>query len=232
MSPYKHIFFDLDRTLWDMESNSRQTLMELLHKYDLQGRGVADLETFIERYNVINHQLWSDYSANKLDKESLRYGRFRKSFALYGIHDEDLAIDFGNDYVAQGPLKSNLIPHTIEVLEHLEPNYELHIITNGFEEAQHVKIERSGLKKYFKEIITSERAGWKKPDTRIFDFSLKAAGATPQNSIMIGDSLEADVVGAREAGWAHIYFNPNQEPHQEDVMHEIQSLKELTNFFK
>lgn len=227
MSAYKHIFFDLDKTLWDIDRNSEETLLELSEKYDIVNRGVSSVTEFIKQYRIINEQFWLDYMNNKVDKTTLRYGRFRKAFNLYGIEDDELFTAFGNDYTSIAPLKKNLLPHTIELLDYLLPKYELHIITNGFEEVQTIKLEHSKLKPYFKEIITSEKAGYKKPDSRIFTFSMSLTGATTANSIMIGDNLEADIIGARGAGIDQVYFNPERALHGEEITFEIMHLKEL-----
>lgn len=228
--PYEHIFFDLDRTLWDFETNSYETLVELVEKYNLAEKGITVVDEFIESYYKINNKLWDDYRDGVIDKETLRYQRFRQAFSGYAIHDEELTVNFGNDYVYLSPLKTNLLPHTKEILDYLSSKYELHIITNGFEEVQHVKMKNSGIDHYFSEIITSERAGFKKPDKRIFDFSMSITRAIPDNSIMIGDNLEADIIGAKNAGIHQVFFNNQGQLHNEDVTYEIKELKELSNF--
>lgn len=227
MSPYKHIFFDLDRTLWDMDGNSYATLCELANKHKIIERGVSSVEEFIERYKVINHEMWEAYSLNKIDKETLRSDRFKRAFLIFNIEDEQFCEAFANDYVTCGPLKNNLLPHAIEILDYLHSKYQLHIITNGFEEVQQVKIEKSDLGKYFKNIITSEKAGFKKPAKEIFQYSMEVAEATVSNSLMIGDSLEADILGAIRTGMAQVFFNPEKIRHDVEVTHEISSLKEL-----
>lgn len=227
MYPYKHIFFDLDRTIWDMDGNSYLTLCELAKKHNVIQMGVNTIDEFIDRYKIINNELWSEYSLNKIDKETLRTERFRRAFGTFNIKDDHFCEIFANDYITCGPLKNNLLPHAIEVLDYLYSKYQLHIITNGFSEVQEVKIEKSDLGKYFRNIITSEEAGYKKPDPNIFHFSIKKAGAIPENSIMIGDSLEADILGAKAIGMAQVFFNPDKQKHDVKVTHEIGSLKEL-----
>ncbi len=227
---YQHIFFDLDRTLWDFETNSNETLIELAQKYNLIERGIDSIENFIQEYLIINDALWVQYGKSLITKETLRFDRFHKTFLKYNIDDKKLVENIGNDYVAQSPYKTNLFPHTHEVLDYLSKKYTLHIITNGFEEVQHIKIKNCGIENYFSEIITSERAGYKKPDTRIFKFSLDVANATISNSLMVGDNLEADIIGAKEAGIHQVYFNPNEEKHSEKITYEIKSLKQLLDF--
>ncbi len=227
---YTNIFFDLDRTLWDFETNSHQTLSELLQKYKLLEKGVESENDFIAEYLVINEQLWDEYRKGTIDKNTLRYDRFYKALLKFKIDDKELSQSIGNDYVSISPLKTALFPYTIEVLNYLNDKYNLHIITNGFEEVQHVKIKNCGIEKYFDQIITSERAGYKKPDIRIFEYSLETVNGNANNSLMIGDSLEADIVGARNAGIHQVYFNPTKETHSEKTTFEISSLKELLNF--
>ncbi|MBN8694971.1 MAG: YjjG family noncanonical pyrimidine nucleotidase [Bacteroidetes bacterium] len=224
---YQHIFFDLDRTLWDFETNSHETLIELIDKYKLVEKGISSPTTFIKEYYAINDVLWEEYRQGKIDKELLRFERFKRALDKYEIVDRKLVEDFGNDYVYLSPLKTNLLPHTEEILDYLRSKYILHIITNGFEEVQHIKLKNSGIDHYFSEIITSERAGYKKPDKRIFDFSVSLADTQVEKSIMIGDSLDADILGAKNAGMHQIFFNPNEEDHSEEITHEISSLKEL-----
>jgi putative hydrolase of the HAD superfamily len=229
MPEYKHVFFDLDRTLWDMDGNSYQTICELAEKYKLTERGISSIDEFICKYKVINDQLWTDYSMDLVDKETLRSERFKRAFRIFGIEDEQLSEKFGVDYVAHSPLKIKLMPHSLDVLEYLSSKYQLHIITNGFDEVQHLKIEKSNLKKYFKRIITSDMACCKKPGRAIFEYSLNMAEADLAHSIMIGDSLEADIIGARNYGMDQIFYNPEKREHQEKVTYEICSLQELKN---
>jgi putative hydrolase of the HAD superfamily len=228
--PYEHIFFDLDRTLWDFDTNAHETLSELAHKYKLVERGVDSIPQFIEAYIEINEQMWEQYRKGVIDKHTLRYGRFHHTLSTFKIEDNLLSENLGNDYIAISPLKTNMFPHTIDVLNYLYKKYTLHIITNGFEEVQHIKIKNCGIKHYFNQVITSEQAGFKKPDIRVFQYSLHAVNANVTNSLMIGDSLEADIVGARNAGMHQVYFNVDGEQHQEDVTYEIKSLKELMSF--
>lgn len=224
---YEHIFFDLDSTLWDLDKNSHETITDLASVHKLSERGVDSINDFIAVYKVINEELWDKYRKGMVDRETLRYERFRRALSNYGIHDPALTISFGNDFSANAPLKTHLFENTIEVLEYLSGKYQLHIITNGFEETQHIKMKSCGITKYFSEIITSEKAGCLKPDPRMFEYSLNLTKANSGNSIMIGDSLEVDIVGAREMGMRQIYFNPEAKAHSELVTHEIRELKEL-----
>ena len=230
MKDYKHIFFDLDQTLWDFETNSRETLLELAHKYKLSEKGIDSIDEFIAHYIHINKRMWDEYGKGLIDKNTLRYDRFHEALSKYEITDRAFSKNIANDYIANSPLKTNMFPHSIEVLKYLSEKYYLHIITNGFEEVQHIKINNCGIKHYFDQIITSERAGFKKPDIRIFQYSMNVVDASAPTSLMIGDSLEADIIGARGAGLHQVYFNPAGNKHEEDITYEIKSLRELIDF--
>ncbi|HEV7231710.1 MAG TPA: YjjG family noncanonical pyrimidine nucleotidase [Bacteroidia bacterium] len=232
MKTYSHIFFDLDHTLWDLERNASETIHELLEAYDLTAKINAPTPGFIKEYNKINDELWELYRLGKIDRITLRFERFRRVFRYFGIEDEQLAHDFGNAFVKESPLKPHLIPGAREVLDYLSSRYTLHIITNGFAEAQEVKIRTAGIGHYFRHIINSEMAGYNKPDARIFEFSLKLAGAAPEESIMIGDHLEADIIGAKLAGIDQIYYNPLAKQHAEEITYEVRHLEELKQILK
>lgn len=227
MKDYKHIFFDLDQTLWDFETNSREALLELAHKYKLSEKGIDSIDEFIAHYILINKRMWDEYGKGLIDKNTLRYGRFHEALSKYDILDRTFSEKIANDYISISPLKTGMFPHSIEVLKYLNKKYKLHIITNGFEEVQYIKIKNCCIEHYFEEIITSERAGFKKPDIRIFQYSMDAANAIAATSLMIGDNLEADIIGARDAGLHQVYFNPAGNKHEEDITYEIKSLKEL-----
>lgn len=228
MAEYKHVFFDLDRTLWDMERNARETLAELYEKYGLKEKGVASVAEFVQHYNDYNDVLWDRYRRKLIDKATLRALRFKQTLAHFGVHDKRLADKFDHDYISEAPKKTNLIPGAKELLDVLAGKYQLHIITNGFPEVQAYKMEHSGLNPYFDVIVTSEGCGHAKPDAKIFMHALKLAGGTKTESIMIGDDLEVDIVGARDAGWDQVFFNPSGGNHPEQVTHEVKSLSEIS----
>lgn len=223
----KHIFFDLDRTLWDFEYNSKTTLLELISQFDLLEKGVSNAQDFIAKYQKNNERLWDLYRKDKITKQELRGKRFLLTLKEYNIHNSRLAEDFGLEYIKQSPLKTQLFPYTIETLSYLIQKYKLHIITNGFEEVQQIKLISSGLMKYFDVIITSEQVGVKKPDPKIFHYAFREANTQKENSIMIGDDLLVDIIGAQKVGMNAIYFNPKKMQHSQSVWKEIYCLKDL-----
>lgn len=224
---YKHIFFDLDHTLWDTDANSAEAITELYHKHALREKGITSLETFILKYDEINKKFWDDYAKGKISKQSLRYKRFLLVLQHFGIKNYDLSYSMSEDYTSITPHKSTVQPHTHEVLDYLGNKYPLHIITNGFEDVQHAKLKAAKMNEYFKIIVTPEKAGHKKPSPLIFEYALEQVKAAAADCIMIGDDLEVDVLGARAVGMDHVYYNLTGAKHNETLKYEISSLKEL-----
>jgi putative hydrolase of the HAD superfamily len=229
MNDIKHIFFDLDHTLWDYETNSRQTLHELYVKHKLESRGVPDFDIFYERFLIRNEECWELYRQHRMNKNNLRTVRFRNTLKDFNIQSNVLSEWLGTDFVTESPKKTALFDGAHEVLDALSKKYTLHIITNGFEEVQFVKIRESGLEKYFQEIITSERAGARKPREGIFRYAFEATGATPSESLMIGDDYENDIGGALSVGMQAILFNPGGKEYPAGIK-TIRMLSELLDF--
>ena len=223
----KHVFFDLDRTIWDFETNAYKTLLELYEEHALKEKGISDVDLFINNYKTHNERLWELYRDGKIEKDVLRSRRFKLTLQDFGNNDDRLAIDLGNQYVQKCPLKTHVFPFTYEVLDYLKDKYHLHIITNGFEEVQYVKLEQSKLLHYFEQVVTSEQVGVKKPNPEIFRYALVKAFCKPNESIMIGDDLPVDILGAKAMGMHQVYFNPEKIAHQESIDFEISCLSQL-----
>jgi putative hydrolase of the HAD superfamily len=205
---YKQLFFDLDHTLWDFESNSRQTLEELYHTLRLGDRGVTDFDTFHRRYIVHNDKLWERYRNGYIKVDELRWKRMWLTLLDFRIADEPLARDMDIRFLDALPTRKILFPHTVEILDYLTgKGYRLHLITNGFEKTQHSKLRYAGIDGYFGQVITSEGSGSLKPHKEIFDYALRVTGAGPDESIMLGDSLEVDIQGAMNAGIDQVFIN-------------------------
>jgi len=219
---YKHIFFDLDRTLWDFDKSSFQAFQEIYKVYDLKTKGVESLEKFYQVYTFYNDKLWDDYRKGTLTKEVLRGKRFLLTLQDFGINEKELAEKIGEEYIRISPLIANLFPETKNILEYLSPKYNLHIITNGFSEVQEIKIKSAEIGEYFNTITTSEEAGVKKPDKKIFEYALKKADAKPEECLMIGDDYEVDILGAESAGISQVFFDPHKK-------HDL--LKEIVDYY-
>jgi len=231
-SKYKHLFFDLDHTLWDFETNAKETFYELYKTHALTDRGIDDFDIFFDRYSFHNERLWDRYTKGFIKQEELRWKRVWLALLDFKIADEALAKAMAVDFLKQLPNRKNLFPYTIEILEYLmQKNYVLHLITNGFENVQHSKLKYSNLTKYFEEIITSEKAGSLKPNKEIFEFALRVTNAETNNSIMIGDNIEADIKGAMNAGLDTIYVNHLKLQTEVKPTYIIHHLKELEDIF-
>lgn len=226
-TPYQHLFFDLDRTLWDFETNASQTLNEMVEHFELLKRGIPNAESFIVNYRRINNEMWAQYRLGTIDKQTLRTQRFHRSLLEFGIENDDLAAEIGDFYIRESPRKTNLFDGVHETLDYLKDRYQLHIITNGFEEVQHVKLRHSDLRDYFDAIVTSESAGVKKPEPGIFEHAMSLAGASPSESLMIGDDVEVDLLGAKAVGIDQVFFDPHGETTEHSITFRIESLPEL-----
>ena len=227
MKAIKHIFFDLDNTIWDFDKNSREALLELFKKDAVEKQINAPFDEFINVYESINHSLWHQYSLKQVTKEELRIQRFSKSFEAFKYQNTAMANRWADEYLTISPYKTHLIDGALEVLSYLESKYNLHLITNGFKEVQHIKLTQSNIKSFFKQVIISEEHGFNKPHLQLFEIAEKLTGAQKNECVMIGDNFEADVVGALNAGWQAIYFSSE---HKKDIK-TIKQLSELKTIF-
>ena len=224
---YKHVFFDLDHTLWDFEVNSRKALVQIFEENKLAEKGIPHFENFHARYVHINDKYWARYHNNLVSKEQLRIGRFYDSLREFGAQDASLAETMAQRYLELSPKMTALFPGAIDVLKYLQKKYALHLITNGFAEVQWIKVENSGLKPFFEHIIISEEVGTQEPDKEIFEIAMNRAFTHADECIMIGDNYNTDIVGARNAGIDQIFFNPKKNRKREPVTFEITTLTEL-----
>ena len=228
---YKHLFFDLDHTLWDFDSNSRHTLQELHTCFNLHDRGISDFDSFHKNYLAHNEKLWERYRNGYIKVEELRWKRMWHTLIDFRIGDEQLARSMGTRFLEQLPTRNILFPDTIEVLDYLsDKGYHLHIITNGFEETQHCKLRNSGLDRFFTHVITSEGSNSLKPKKEIFEYAFQKANAARAQSIMIGDSIEVDIQGGINAGIDQVYVNHiglESSIHPTYTVHSLQELKDI-----
>ena len=207
--PVTDIFFDLDHTLWDFERNSALTYQQLFQDFDLE----VDLDSFLGHYVPLNLLFWKAFREGRISKEKLRYERLKTVFDRMELRVSDRQINYLSEaYIDNLSLHTHLLPNCMEILEYLNKRYKMHIITNGFEEVQTRKLSNSGIAHYFRTVVNSDRAGVKKPDPRIFNMAIEAAGIQPESGVMIGDSLEADIHGARAVGLQALHFNVHNEP--------------------
>ncbi len=234
---YKHLFFDLDHTLWDFEANSRLTLQELYDTLKLEAAGINDFDLFHKNYLAHNDKLWDRYRNGYIKVDELRWKRMWLTLLDFKIANEQLAREMGVLFLDLLPTRKLLFPHTIEILNYLkEKNYRLHLITNGFEKTQHSKLKSSGLDGYFMEVITSEGSNSLKPKREIFEYAFQKTGASLHESIMIGDTVEVDILGGMNAGIDQVHVNHlTKEPvpvmENKFATYTVYSLKELEGIF-
>jgi putative hydrolase of the HAD superfamily len=221
----KHLFFDLDHTLWDFDKNSAFAFDAIFKE-----RGIAiSLPDFLNIYIPRNQHYWKLYQVNQISHEELRYFRLKDVFDALQFEVSDAIIhQISEDYINYLPEYNHLFDGAIEILDYLKTNYKLHIITNGFASVQTKKLTNSNIGHYFDTITNSEMAGVKKPHPTIFDFALSLANASKKESLMIGDSYEADIVGAQEAGIEAVFFN-EQNIEVENQVLQIKHLLDLKN---
>ncbi len=228
MNKYKHVFFDLDHTLWDFNTNARAALTEIYAEFGLKAKGVEPFDEFYKHYIYHNEILWDRYHKGFITGEELKWRRMWRTLLEYKIGDEQLGKDMSGRFMEILPTKEKLFPYAKEILDYLTAKkYTIHLITNGFEKTQWSKLTHSGIAGYFTQVITSEGSNSLKPKKEIFDFALSKAGANLKESIMIGDNLDADIQGAINAGMDSVFVNHIHAPVPDHPTYTIHHLKEL-----
>ncbi|RYY41406.1 MAG: noncanonical pyrimidine nucleotidase, YjjG family [Chitinophagaceae bacterium] len=225
---YRHLFFDLDHTLWDFDANARATLEQLHLDLQLPDRGIEDFDRFYQCYIGHNEKLWDRYRKGYIKQEELRLKRMWLTLLDFKIADESLSRELSDLFLQLMPTRTQIFPDTVEVLDYLQAKgYGLHMITNGFEEIQHTKLRVSGLHAYFQNVVTSEGSNCLKPQPEIFYYALEKAGATVEESLMIGDNLEVDIEGAQSVGMDGVHVNFNNAPQATTPAYTVTGLKQL-----
>jgi YjjG family noncanonical pyrimidine nucleotidase len=225
----KHIFFDLDHTLWDYDTSSMEALTELYNRFNLD-QLFTSTEAFIKKFHFVNAGLWDRYNKDEIDREYIRKHRFASVVAGRMDPDEQLTNEMSDFFISFCPTLPYLMEGAVEVLENLKDDFGLSIISNGFTDTQSVKLSSCKIDHYFEHVITSESAGSRKPSTEIFDHALALASVAKEEVIMIGDNLNTDIAGAKAAGWEAIWYCQEKEeirhnnPHKPVIYH----LKEIT----
>ena len=222
----KDIFFDLDHTLWDFDKNSMLAFKRVFKKFKI----IIEFDAFLKIYEPINVEYWKKYREDKVSKENLRRGRLIDSFNFFDlIYTTEKIDEIADAYIKELPFDNHLFEGALEILDYLILKYRLHIITNGFEEVQHKKLKNSGIDHYFSTVTTSEEVGLKKPNPKVFLTALNKANSLPTQSVMIGDSLEADILGANNIGMQTIFYNYRNESISKKIK-SINSLLEIKNY--
>ena len=228
----RHIFFDLDNTLWDHRRNAYLTLKDLFEKEKVTDKYALEFEEFHNEYFTINENLWAQIRDGKIDKEYLRKHRFYDSFLFFGIDDFDLAQRFEFQFLDQIVKYNELVAGAKEILDYLyQKDYQLHILSNGFQEVTHRKIEMSGIKEYFTTVTSADELHIRKPNPEIYTYALQKANAHTEESAMIGDDWIADVEGAKALGLKTVFFDVFKDGFSADGIHVIDELHDLKSIF-
>lgn len=227
VSAYRHIFFDLDNTIWDFDGSSAEAFRMLYEHFRLHEKGVESLNQFLKNYHQHNDALWALYREGGIEKEVLRSLRFKLTLESFGIREPGLDVELSDFYLHYAPRIVRLEPGAFELLSYLSGRYSLHLITNGFSEVQQIKLSHGRIGHFFEQIITSEEAGAKKPDPAIFRLAIMRSGAHAHESLMVGDDLEADIAGAMAIGMDQVFYNPTGIVANIAPTYEIRSLSEL-----
>ena len=225
---YKHIFFDLDHTLWDFEKNSSESLEEIFHHHQLSRYGISSLESFVGCFLKINTALWDAFDRGQLHHAYIRENRFKMVFEELGAECPSDHAEIGEFYLRSLPHKKHLLAGALELLNYTaSAGYGMHIITNGFNEIQARKIASSEIGHFFEHVVTFETANAKKPDRRIFEYAMEMAQTTADQSLMVGDNWIADILGAKQVGMDTVYLNPAGLEFDERPTYDIRRLEEL-----
>ena len=212
---YKSVFIDLDDTLWDFHANAKSAMQEIYEERNL-GKYFESFEQYFAFYAKRNLELWEEYGKGTISKEALQLERFQHPLIQVDVDNAPLAKEIGDQYLGLLPTRTMLVPYAKELLDYLYPKYPLTIVSNGFIEVQYKKLHSCGIEQYFAHVVLSEAANALKPDKRIFEYALQLNNAIASETIMIGDSYESDIVGARNAGIDQVYYNPLQDKSLKD----------------
>ncbi|MBC3784310.1 YjjG family noncanonical pyrimidine nucleotidase [Spirosoma utsteinense] len=226
---YRHLFFDLDHTLWDFDRNSAESIAELFETFRLADAGIASAAEFSTHFIAINRQLWADYDQNIITHNYIRENRFPMVFRSLGVDESTIQADLNAEYLNILPRKPHLLESAREVLDYLKGRYTMHIITNGFAEIQAVKMDSAEIAHYFTHVVTNGLIDAKKPDPVIFQYAMEISGADVSESLMIGDSYGADILGAKGVGMDTVFYNTGGIVVNDKPTYDIRHWNELMN---
>ena len=224
---YTHILFDLDRTLWDFDTNSRNNIYQLLDSYNLVN---LDKTSFFQTYDKINHSLWSKYESGELPKEVLRWKRFHDTFLEFGIDNMKMSVDFAESYLDNMPNQTTLMPYAKEVLERLKSKgCRMSLVTNGFKEVQHRKIQNSAISSFFESVLISEEQGVHQPSPINLQRAINSIGGEKPTTLMVGDDFSNDIEGAMIFGIDQFFYNYKKIECEGGPTYESSDLRDLVN---
>lgn len=226
---YNLFLFDLDDTLLDFQASEKLSFKSTFNNFNISDDLIDALH---KTYKVENNLLWKQIEKGEIDKDFLKVERFKRTLDIHKI--EIPPHKMSDFYLEQLPKNVVLIDGAVEILAHLKSFGEIGIITNGIEATQRQRINNSPLKDYIDFIAVSEECGYAKPDIRFFEYAAsKASVFIKDKTIIVGDRIEADILGANNFGIDSCWFNPHDQPLIEGVLpsyvvkslHDISKLK-------
>lgn len=206
---YKDLFLDFDDTLYDTYGNAVIALRETFDEYHLE-HYFDNPKVFYDAYWEANIDLWGSYSRGEITRDFLIVERFRRPLSKGERLEvtEALCLDMSDRFLEFCSSKPGVIDGAHELMDYLKSRgYRMHMTSNGFHEVQYKKLAACGLHEYFDTVILSEDAGANKPSIQYFDYALSVSGATRETTLMIGDNLKTDIIGALNAGIDAMLFN-------------------------
>lgn len=231
MKQYSHLLIDLDHTLWDFDANCRETLEMLYNSYKLRSKGINSVNTFFKQYLKVNNKQWSLYNENKITKEEIREQRFVEVLGYFGVQDKQLALELEDKYLDICPKNGLLVDGARAFLEHVKNDFELIIITNGFNVTQGIKMDCSNISNYFSTVFTSESTGFKKPDPRFFEHVLHELGVSKEDCLVIGDNPNSDIHGANRMQIHSCWINTQGYKKRMSSTYYVDTMHELIKLF-
>ena len=237
MKKYKDLFIDFDDTLYDTHGNAVIALRETFEAFNLK-RYFPDPQVFYDAYWMANIDLWTRYSKGEITRDYLIVERFRRPLSVGNGLDvtEELCLEMSDRFLDFCSTKPGVVEGAHELMDYLRGcGYRMHMCSNGFHEVQYKKLEACGLKDYFDTIILSEDAGFNKPSPQYFDYAFRQSGAQRETTLMIGDNLQTDILGALASGIDAMLYNRwevdvNEAPQRPTFV--VSSLLDIPNILK
>ncbi|HHT7237594.1 MULTISPECIES: YjjG family noncanonical pyrimidine nucleotidase [Bacillus] len=228
MKKYKTLLFDVDDTLLDFQKAEKIALRMLFEE-----KGLILTDEIEDRYKKINKSLWGSFEKGEITRNEIINTRFSILFKEYG--EEVDGILFENNYRSYLEEGNQLMQGAFEFINQIQSEYDLYIVTNGISKTQDKRLRNAGLHSLFKDIFVSEDTGFQKPMKEYFDYVFeRIPNFSPEEGLIIGDSLSADIKGGYVAGIDTCWFNPEKKSNDSEIVptYEVHNFEELYALLK